>query len=178
MSPSNRIGDLPLGSPVVRRVAIRLHDYLSDIGAPLTSLWPLVDRVAPTHDTTALEQRRVRIVLAWGIAVVSPAATIFLNMKMDPARLDFATRSVSQEIRRAVHVAGLDSPQARDLAVGHVFNAVFAAFTWDHTRPLDPAVRPLLMSGLDLLSRLIDLTPESDDSVLSTWTPVVLAGVA
>jgi hypothetical protein len=163
------------GSLVASAVAVRLADYLSEIDASSSRFLPLAERLPYAAPSLALERRRIALVLDWGVRVVEPATTDFLNMTIDNSvQLLAAGRDVRHELTRARHIAHLDSTQARDLTVGYVWNAVFCAFTHGHTRPLLPAVLPVLLSAHELLARLIDLTDPTDAAV-DAWVPVTLA---
>lgn len=166
------------GSPVARRVAIRLEDYLREVDetpGSLAGLWPLAARLPATVVTPDLERRRVRICLAWAMAIVAPATSCYLNLKVrSTLELMRAGRTVRDELSRAAYFAGHDTPEGRDASVSYVWNAVFAAFTLGHTRPLVPDVQAVLASGHELLARLVDLVDATGDAVLTGWTPIWL----
>lgn len=153
-------------SPAAQRVAVRLHDYLTELDAPLSTLAPLVDLLPHSVGDRAVERARVALLLVWGASVAHPAAAIHLNLTIDsPVSLLAAGRDVRREFRLASHVATLDTAHADDMAAAYVFNGLFLAFTWPG-RPLSRAALPVLQSGLVLLDHLLSINALTHPSEL------------
>ncbi len=166
--------DQPLcACPVIGAFVRSWNDAIPDDETRTRLLKPLLSRLVNTKSTAAVEQRRADLALDWLVRVQTPAWLDLVQLTAEATALralqpllnrvaiigSQAVLNTARDRAAAARAAAWDaaSAAARDAASAATRAAARAAAT----HKLKPTVEFLQISALDLIDRMIRVTPES-----------------